>query len=63
MRHLIIALIALSGLAFVLATVSVFEATFGDNPIMGIRAEAFSRASSNLALLSIAIAACFGFKR
>ncbi len=44
-------LIGLSGLAFLLAVI----ATFLTGSIMGITAEAFSRACSNLALIAIAL--------
>ena len=47
------ALILLAGLGFLLA---VFVALF--QPIFGIAAESFSRASSNLALIAIAISVC-----
>jgi hypothetical protein len=46
-------LIGLAGLAFLLA---VFVALLW--PIFGVPAEAFSRASNNLALLAIALAVC-----
>ena len=48
------ALIALSALAFVLAVVTHFA-----GPIVGTQAEAYSRASSNLALLAIALQLTF----
>ncbi len=44
-------LIGLSGLAFLLAVI----ATFLTGSIVGITAEAFSRACSNLALIAIAL--------
>lgn len=44
-------LIALSGLAFLLAVV----ASLLTGPIMGVPAEGFSRACSNLALITIAL--------
>ncbi len=44
-------LIGVSGLAFLLAVI----ATFLTGSIMGITAEAFSRACSNLALIAIAL--------
>jgi len=46
-------LIGLAGLGFLLA---VFETLFW--PIYGIQAEAFSRASTNLALIAIALLIC-----
>lgn len=45
-------LIALSGLAFLLAVI----AALFTGPIMGVPAEGFSRACSNLALIAIALA-------
>jgi hypothetical protein len=59
MRNLAIALIGVSALAFLLAKFSTFEGFFGDNPILNITAEAFSRASNNLALIAIGIAIIF----
>jgi hypothetical protein len=50
MSTLVKALIALSALAFVLAVVAHFA-----GPIMVTQPEAFSRASTNLALLAIAL--------
>ena len=54
MSNLVKALIALSALAFVLAIVTHFT-----GPIVGTHAEAYSRASSNLALLAIALQLTF----
>jgi len=50
-------LVCLSAIAFILAAVGVLFAT---DKIMGVVPEAFSRACSNLALLSIAIVITFG---
>jgi hypothetical protein len=50
MSTLVKALIALSALAFVLAVVTHFA-----GPIVDTRPEAYSRASTNLALLAIAL--------
>lgn len=52
MRNLAIALVGLAALAFLLAVVSTIGGA--EKPVLGISAEAFSRASSNLALLGIA---------
>jgi hypothetical protein len=49
------ALTALAALAFVLAVLSSFA-----GPIVQTTAEAYSRASSNLALLAIALCVVFG---
>ena len=54
MSKIMIGLIILAGLAFVFA---VLGALFSFN-ILGIQAEGFSRACSNLALLAIALAVC-----
>jgi hypothetical protein len=54
MSNLVKALIALSALAFVLAIVTHFT-----GPIVGTQAEAYSRASSKLALLAIALQLTF----
>jgi hypothetical protein len=54
MSNLVKALIALSALAFVLAVVSHFT-----DPIVATQAEAYSRASTNLALLAIALQLTF----
>jgi hypothetical protein len=58
MRNLIGVLIGLAALAFVLA---VLATLFGLN-IMNVAAEAFSRASTNLALLAIALSLVSGKK-
>jgi hypothetical protein len=58
MSTLVKALIALSALAFVLAVV----ASFG-GPIVNTGAEAYSRASTNLALLAIALLLLSGADR
>ena len=50
MGNLVKALIGLAALAFVLAVVTHFA-----GPIVQTQAEAYSRASSNLALLAIAL--------
>jgi hypothetical protein len=55
MSSLVKALIGLSALAFVLAVVASFS-----GPIMQTGAEAYSRASTNLALLAIALVLAFG---
>lgn len=55
MSSLVKALIGLSALAFVLAVVSSFS-----GPIFHTVAEAYSRASTNLALLAIALVLAFG---
>ena len=54
MSNLVKALIALSALAFVLAVVSHFT-----DRIVATQAEAYSRASTNLALLAIALQLTF----
>ena len=51
MKNVILILILLSGLSFVIA---VFSPTTGAG-FMGIASEGFSRASSNLALIAIAL--------
>lgn len=58
MSNLVVALIVLAALAFVLAV----AASFG-GPIVGTGAEAYSRASTNLALLAIALVLTFGSTR
>lgn len=58
MSTLVKALIALSALAFVLAVV----ASFG-GPIVNTGAEAYSRASTNLALIAIALLLASGADR
>jgi hypothetical protein len=55
MSNLVKVLIALSALAFVLAVVGSFY-----GPIMMTQPEAYSRASSNLSLLAIALVLTFG---
>jgi hypothetical protein len=55
MSTLVKALIGLSALAFVLAVLTHFA-----GPIVRTQAEAFSRASGNLALLAIALVLTFG---
>jgi hypothetical protein len=50
-----IGLIIISAVAFVLAAIGAF---FGLN-IFNVSPEAFSRASNNLALITIALAVCF----
>jgi hypothetical protein len=54
MSTLVKALIGLAALAFVLAVVAHFT-----GPIVKTQAEAFSRASTNLALLAIAFVVAF----
>ena len=55
-QNVLIALVGLSGLSFVLAAGSVLLRT----PIGGVAPEGFSRACTNLALIAIALAVCFG---
>jgi hypothetical protein len=55
MSNLVKALIGLSALAFVLAILSSFS-----GPIFHTVAEAYSRASTNLSLLAIALVLTFG---
>jgi hypothetical protein len=55
MSNLLKALIGLSALAFVLAVVTSFS-----GPILHTGAEAYSRASTNLALLAIALVLTYG---
>jgi ABC-type amino acid transport system permease subunit len=55
MSNLVKALIGLAALAFVLAVITHFTGA-----IVSTRAEAYSRASSNLALLAIALVLTFG---
>ncbi len=55
MSNLVKALIGLAVLAFVLAVLTHFA-----GPIMNTEAEAYSRASGNLALLAIALVVTFG---
>ena len=54
MGKLIMVLIGLSAIAFLLAVISVLVT----GPMMGITAEAFSRACTNLALIGIAMSVC-----
>ncbi len=54
MRSLGIVLICLSALGFVLAVIAVILG----GPILGVPAEGFSRACSNLALIAIALFVC-----
>jgi hypothetical protein len=55
MSNLVKALIGLAALAFLLAVVSHFTGA-----IVNTRAEAYSRASTNLSLLAIALVLAFG---
>jgi hypothetical protein len=55
MGNLVKALIGLAALAFVLAVVTHFAGS-----IAGTQAEAYSRASGNLALLAIALVLTYG---
>jgi hypothetical protein len=55
MSNLVKALIGLAALAFVLAVVTHFA-----GPIVMTQPEAFSRASTNLSLLAIALVLTFG---
>jgi hypothetical protein len=55
MSNLVKALIGLAALAFVLAVLAHFA-----GPIVRTQPEAYSRASSNLALLAIALVLTFG---
>ena len=55
MSTLVKALIGLAALAFVLAVVTHFA-----GPVVQTQAEAYSRASTNLALLAIALVLTFG---
>jgi len=55
MSTLVKALIGLAVLAFVLAVVTHFA-----GPVVQTQAEAYSRASTNLALLAIALVLAFG---
>jgi len=56
MRNLAIALIILSSAGFLMAVIG----TLGLGPIMGVSPEGFSRGSSNLALIAIALFFWFG---
>ncbi|MGH8120750.1 MAG: hypothetical protein ACRESK_09070 [Gammaproteobacteria bacterium] len=55
MQNIINGLIGLAIIAFLLAVVTVLT---GNQFVMGIQAESFSRASTNLALIAIALAVC-----
>ena len=55
MSNLVKALIGLAALSFVLAVVTSFSGS-----ILGTSPEAYSRASTNLALLAIALVLTFG---
>ena len=55
MQNIINGLIGLAVIAFLLAVITVLAQ---DQFIMGIQAESFSRASTNLALIAIAISVC-----
>jgi hypothetical protein len=55
MRNIVMALIGLSAGSFVLAAIVVLVG--GNVTILGVGAEAFSRASNNIALIAIALAA------
>jgi hypothetical protein len=57
MSTLVKALIGLAALAFVLAVVTHFG-----GPIVNTQSEAYSRASTNLALLAIALVLAFGYR-
>ncbi len=56
MRNLAIALITLSAAGFLLAVIG----TLSVGPIMGVSPEGFSRGSSNIALIAIALSFWFG---
>jgi formate hydrogenlyase subunit 3/multisubunit Na+/H+ antiporter MnhD subunit len=56
MRNLVIALIILAGAGFLFAVIG----TLSVGPIMGVSPEGFSRGSSNLALIAIALSLWFG---
>ncbi len=53
MRTIGIVLICLSALGFVLAVISTFV-----GPFVGVSAEAYSRACTNLALIAIGLSVC-----
>ena len=57
MSTLVKALIGLAALAFLLAVVTHFT-----GPIVKTQAEAYSRASTNLSLLAIALVLAFGYR-
>lgn len=54
MAKLTMVLIGLSAIAFLLAVISVLVT----GPIMGVSAEGFSRACTNLVLMGIALSVC-----
>ena len=54
MANLKMALIGLAALSFLLAVITILVT----GPIMGISAEGFSRACTNLALMGIALSVC-----
>ena len=54
MAKLTMALIGLSAIAFLLAVISVLVT----GPMMGLSAEGFSRACTNLVLMGIALSVC-----
>ena len=56
MRHVAIALVGVSGLAFLLA---VIQLLLPGDPVVGVSPEGFSRTSSNLALIAIALGLWF----
>jgi hypothetical protein len=56
MKNAMLVLIGLSCLGFVMAVLTSAFIPYGH--VMGISAEAFSRASNNLALIAIALAVC-----
>ncbi len=56
MRRFVIVLICLSVFAFVLAGISTIVNLY---MVVGVTAEGFSFASTNLALIAIALALCF----
>jgi hypothetical protein len=60
MQNVINGLIGLAIIAFLLAVVTVLAQ---GSMIMGIQAESFSRASTNLALIAIAISVCCPAKK
>jgi hypothetical protein len=57
MSTLVKALIGLAALAFVLAVVTHFS-----GPLVNTKAEAYSRASTNLSLIAIALVLAFGYR-
>jgi len=55
MQNIINALVGLAVVAFLLAVITILaQSQF----VMGIQAESFSRASTNLALIAIALSVC-----